>query len=92
MNVHVCVHAHTDAPSEGLINISQREEEADAWNLDTLFGHDGRREGPKPTGREREMQCLVKKEFLQLKIIDYTQILTVQQALLFMLALNSCDT
>ncbi len=41
-------HAHT--PREGLINISQREE-AQTWNLDTLFGHDGRREGPEPTRR-----------------------------------------
>lgn len=43
---------HTHTPSESLINISQRgEEEAQTWNLDTLFGHDGRREGPEWTAR-----------------------------------------
>lgn len=48
-----CAHAHK--LSEGLINISQGEEEAHTWNLDALFGHDGRREGPELTGRGIEM-------------------------------------
>lgn len=52
---HSLMCTRTHKLSEGLINISQGEEEAHTWNLDALFGHDGRREGPELTGRGIEM-------------------------------------